>query len=77
MREDANDLRDPEHLVAVLASANRQKGSKAPDTWLPSNEHYRCAYVTDWIAIKKRWALTSTEAEARAVAAVLAACIQR
>jgi 5-methylcytosine-specific restriction endonuclease McrA len=55
-REYANDLRDPEHLVAVLASANRQKGSKGPDAWLPSNEHYRCAYVTDWIAIQKRWA---------------------
>lgn len=43
----ANDLDDPEQLVAVVASANRSKGSRAPDQWLPANVSFVCEYVRD------------------------------
>lgn len=75
-RAYANDLMDPEHLVAVLASANRSKGAKGPDGWLPSRSAFRCAYVRHWRAVKRRWALSSSTIEERAIEQTLASCKQ-
>jgi hypothetical protein len=72
----ANDLNHPEHLIAVKASANRSKGFRGPDKWLPTNEAFHCEYVNYWEAIKNRWNLTITEAEAAAIFAVRARCPQ-
>jgi len=63
----ANDLAHPEALVAVVASANRQKGSKGPEAWLPPNLAYRCPYIADWVAIKTRWSLQETRPERDAI----------
>jgi hypothetical protein len=52
----ANDLIDPNHLIAVEAGANRQKGAQGPQTWLPRVE-YVPAYVENWNAICSRWRL--------------------
>lgn len=70
----ANDLDHKDHLVAVDFSANRSKGDKGPEAWLPPAEESRCNYVRDWVAIKARWSLSMTDAESAAVAAALAAC---
>ena len=72
----ANDLEHPEHLVAVKASANRSKGFRGPDKWLPPNDAYHCDYVTFWEEIKNRWQLTITDAEAAAISTVRAQCPQ-
>ena len=40
-----NDLSDPNHLIAVDLSANRSKGSRGPDDWLPENVAFRCEYL--------------------------------
>lgn len=73
-RRYANDLDHPEHLVAVDHSANRSKGDKGPEAWLPPMEDARCGYVRDWVAVKKRWGLTMSDAEATAVANALEIC---
>lgn len=70
----ANDLDDPRSLIAVTADANRAKGSKGPEEWLPPFEPYRCRYVADWIAVKARWDLRMDESERVAVGNILAAC---
>jgi hypothetical protein len=57
-REYANDLRDPEHLVAVSASANRSKSDRGPDAWRPPFGDNWCKYVISWRAIKQQWALS-------------------
>lgn len=44
-QEYANDLKNPEALIAVYKSANRSKGDKDPAVWLPGNEKYICEYV--------------------------------
>ena len=70
----ANALDDPDHLVAVLASANRSKGDKGPDRWLPSEPAARCDYVRAWTRIKSRWDLEVTGPERAAVDDALARC---
>lgn len=73
-RRYANDLEHAEHLVAVDHSANRSKADRGPEAWLPPLEDARCEYVRDWVAVKKRWQLGMSEAEATAVADVLEIC---
>lgn len=41
----ANNLDNPDHLIAVSASANRSKGSRGPEAWLPPKESFRCEYL--------------------------------
>jgi hypothetical protein len=68
----ANDLNDPCHLWAVKAAANRSKGKKAPDEWLPDKDV--CSYVGCWLQVKVRSGLTLSAREARKVAEVYAEC---
>lgn len=70
----ANDLSQPQHLIAVAARANRSKGARGPEEWLPPLAEYRCDYVRDWVEIKQRWQLGSSEAEAAALATALRLC---
>lgn len=67
----ANDLAN---LLAVDASANRQKGDGDTATWLPPNKAYRCAYVARQISTKARYGLWVTAPERDAMTQVLAGC---
>jgi hypothetical protein len=69
----ANDTEHAEHLVAVLASANRQKGSKGPDRWRPRRQHW-CEYANAWLTIARRWGLEMTRAEWDALMEMRATC---
>lgn len=70
----ANDLSNPNHLIAVYRSANRSKGSRGPDEWLPTNAAYRCEYIKQWSTVKTKWNLTMSDAEARMVEYMLRVC---
>jgi Excalibur calcium-binding domain/Protein of unknown function (DUF1524) len=65
---------DPANLLAVDASANRQKGDGDAATWLPSNKAYRCAYVERQVAVKASYGLWVTPPERAAMLRVLAGC---
>jgi Protein of unknown function (DUF1524)/Excalibur calcium-binding domain len=65
---------DPLNLLAVDASANRQKGDGDAATWLPRNKAFRCTYVARQVAVKAKYELWVTSAERAAVAGVLARC---
>ena len=65
---------DPLNLLAVSASANRQKGDGDTATWLPKNKAFRCAYVARQVAVKKRYDLWVTAAEQAAMRRVLQRC---
>ena len=70
----ANYLDDPQHLIAVTASANRSKGARGPDEWTPPDQSYWCQYAVDWVSIKSTWDLTVTEPELTALRDMLNAC---
>jgi hypothetical protein len=69
-----NDLASPEHLIAIEDNLNQAKGDKSPDQWQPPLASSRCDYANNWIAIKKRWSLTVTQAEYNTLATTLAGC---
>ena len=73
----ANYLEDPQHLIAVTASANRSKGARGPDQWKPEDQTYWCQYAVDWITIKSTWKLTVTQQEHTALVQLLNTCAQR
>ena len=70
----ANYLDDPQHLMAVTASANRSKDARGPDQWKPEDRTYWCQYAVDWITIKSTWELTVTQAELAGLNQMLSTC---
>lgn len=73
-RDFANDLEFEGSLIAVTASSNRSKSDKDPAAWKPTASGYWCEYATTWVSVKSRWELSADEAEASALAAMLATC---
>ena len=65
---------DPANLLAVDASANRQKGDGDAATWLPRNKSYRCTYVARQIGVKAAYGLWVTPPERDAMQRVLSRC---
>ena len=73
-RERVAFANDPLNLLAVDASANRQKGDGDTATWLPSNKAFRCSYVARQVSVKLKYAVSVTRAERDAMRRVLARC---
>lgn len=68
----ANDLDDPE-LTAVSASANRSKGDRGPDQWMPPWPQGRCPYLENRIKVQLKWGLSIPEPESRFILGTLVA----
>jgi hypothetical protein len=65
---------DPLNLLAVDGPTNSAKRDADAASWLPPNKAYRCAYVARQVAVKARYHLWVTAAEAVQIARVLAGC---
>ncbi|MFI9152748.1 HNH endonuclease family protein [Streptomyces sp. NPDC053367] len=65
---------DPLNLRAVDAGTNRAKGDGDAATWLPPNKEYRCAYVANQVAVKRKYGVWVTAAEKEAMKRVLSHC---
>ncbi|MGK0472302.1 MAG: hypothetical protein ACJAR0_002783 [Candidatus Azotimanducaceae bacterium] len=61
---------DPENLLATYSSANRSKGAKGPDDWLPKIN--RCEYATRWQYLIDKYELAVVPVEG---AALSGACL--
>ena len=70
-RAYANDLSDPNTLIAVDRGLNRQKGAKDPAEWMPPNKAYQEEYARAWVSVKLRWGLTSDAKEIRQLRLIL------
>ena len=73
-KEYVNDMSQPEYLIVVKDNVNQSKGARGAEKWKPPLESYRCQYAQDWEAIKQRWGLSMTEAEAEVVDEMKAGC---
>ena len=62
------------NLFAVDGPTNGAKGDSDAASWLPPNKAFRCTYAAHQIAVKARYRLWVTAAEAEALRRVLAAC---
>ena len=60
-------------LLPVSASANRSKGARGPDEWLPTRAEYHARYCALWVRIKAYWSLSVTAAERAALETALEA----
>ncbi|MCW2848215.1 MAG: hypothetical protein JWR90_2189 [Marmoricola sp.] len=74
IRKRAALANDPLNLLAVDASANRQKGDGDAATWLPSNTAFRCDYVARQVVVKVKYGLWVTPPEKAAIGRILATC---
>jgi len=72
-RDYANDLNDPNTLIAVDRGLNRQKGAGDPAEWLPPNQAYQVGYAQAWVAVKLKWGLTSDSKEIAVLRSLLGA----
>ncbi len=70
----ANSLEDSDHLVSVSARANRQKGARGPDEWVPSHQASWCWYGLAWSRIVTAWEFTLSAEEAIAIVRLTATC---
>lgn len=70
----ANDLKHPNALVAVGKQENQDKGASAPDEWRPRSRRSWCWYAKNWISIKRKYHLSVTDSEARALKGMLLRC---
>ena len=59
-RAYANDLDDPNTLIAVDRPLNLQKRAKDPAEWWPQDELYQVDYVRAWVAVKLKWGLMAS-----------------
>lgn len=76
-RKYSNDSQHPEHLIMVSKSANRSKGAKSPDEWMPPNAKFHCAYLSMWFTIKSRYHLSMDTEELEFVTNSLKLCQEK
>ena len=60
---------DPENLLATSLSANRSKGAKGPDEWMPKVK--RCSYAQRWQSLIDKYGLIATT---KGMTAIAGAC---
>ena len=68
----ANDLENPEALIAVTRSTNRSKGDKDPSLWMPAKN--QCIYIQNWISVKIKYSLTADPQEAEKLNSLVSTC---
>ena len=70
----ANDLDEPDALVAVTAATNRSKSDRDPASWQPPNRSSWCRWANAVVTVKRKWGLSVDQAEATALEYILALC---
>jgi hypothetical protein len=62
---------DPENLLPVIFVANRSKGAKGIDKWIPPDTEFHRDYALLWIYLKMKYKLEFSENEIRKVSELL------
>ncbi|GAB3380810.1 HNH endonuclease [Spongiibacter taiwanensis] len=70
-RAFANDM---DNLLAVDAGANREKGAKGPDDWMPPAAAYRCEYLGRFKTLVAKYRLVFYPSESSAISQLATSC---
>lgn len=70
----ANNLDDPQHLLAVERRANIQKSDHGPAEWVPAVKESWCEFGLALARITARWQLALSDADAHAIVDLVATC---
>lgn len=65
---------DPIEIRITSAASNAAKSDSGPERWRPSDAGQHCSYATQWVAVKRTWALSVSAAEKQALIEMLATC---
>lgn len=65
---------DTSQLVAVDASANREKSDKGPGEWMPSNKSYHCSYAHTWVQTAQKYGLGLGQDDKKVLENTLSQC---
>lgn len=68
----ADFANDPANLIVTSTSANRSKGDRAADQWMPDRD--RCGYARAQIRVKTTYGLSVTRQERAALGGALETC---
>lgn len=71
-----SDTAHPATMAVLAADSGHNPRNRAPDAWRPSNQDTWCGYAVDWVAVKHRWELSVSVAEAAALNEMLTTCDQ-
>jgi hypothetical protein len=69
-----NFANDPENLLASDGPTNAAKGAKDAAEWLPPQPSARCWYVSAQVRVMRKYGLSVTVAEKKAITGVLTSC---
>jgi hypothetical protein len=67
----ANDLGN---LIATTREQNSAKGDSTAEEWVPPHAEYGCSYAAVVVTVKKKYGLSVTPAESRALESLVATC---
>lgn len=56
-----------DHLLVVKGSENMKKSDATPYSYMPPNREFACAYLINWLKIKKIWNLDLIPPETQAI----------
>lgn len=56
------------HLIPVSSKENQKKSDATPYSYLPPNKSFTCAYLVNWLKVKKIWNLALIPPETQAIA---------
>jgi len=56
---------DPDNLLSTSSSANRSKGAKGPDQWMPAIN--KCSYAQRWLGLIAKYRLNDTTRDLAAI----------
>lgn len=65
---------DRTQLLAVSAKENRSKSDKGPENYMPPKREFQCEYSKKWVTTAKKYGITVTEGDKRALKAGLQKC---
>lgn len=68
----ANDLQEPNSLIAVSLNLNRSKGDQDLSGWTPPKG--KCSYLKAWITVKTKYSLTVDLIESRVLSSLAKTC---